>query len=103
MLGDTPVKNYPDSHHQLCYFSASDIITFLRAETIRVRAARLGFAPEDTGTHSLRFGGAMAMHIVGVPYHTLMGIGRWHLLVFMVYIQQQISSFSASILVRTSQ
>ena len=34
-------------------------------------ADRLGFSPEDVGTHSLCSGGAMGMHIVGVPDRTL--------------------------------
>ena len=42
------------------------------------------------------------MHITGVPYQTLMDIGRWRSLGFMVYIQQQISSFSRGVLVRMS-
>ena len=52
--------------------------------------ARLGFASEDVGARSLRSGGAMATHITGVPDQTLVAIGWWHSLGFMVYIQQQI-------------
>ena len=64
--------------------------------------ARLGFAPEDVGGHSLRSGGAVAMHIVNIPDRTLMAIRRWRLLGFMVYIQQQISSFNTGVSVRMS-
>ena len=64
--------------------------------------ARLGFAPEDVGTLSLRSGGAMAMHLANFPDRTLAATGRWHLLGFVVYIQQQISSFSTGVLVRKS-
>ena len=42
------------------------------------------------------------MHIADVPDWTLMAIGWWRLLVFMVYIQQQISLFSTGVLVRMS-
>ena len=45
----------------------------------------------------------MDIHIAGVPDRTLMAIGQWHLLGFMVYIQQQISSFSAGFLVKMSE
>ena len=68
----------------------------------RVGAARLEFASEDVRTHSLSSGGAMAMHIANVPDQALMDIGRWHFLVLMVYIQQQISSFRTGVLVRMS-
>ena len=63
-------------------------------------AARLGFSPEDIGTHSLRSGRAMDMQTVGISDQTLIAIIQWRLLLFMVYIQQQISSFSVGVSVR---
>ena len=72
----TPVSDYPDSHQGLRSVSALEIITVLWVNTTRIGAARLGFDPEDVGLHSLRSGGAMAMHIDGVPDRTLMGIGQ---------------------------
>ena len=75
-LGATPVSDYPDSHDRLRYVSASDIIAVLRADTIRVGAARLDFAPEDVGTHSLCSCRAMAVHINGVPDRTLVDISQ---------------------------
>ena len=87
----------------LCSVSASDIIAVLWAETIRIGAARLHFAPEDVRTHSLRSGEAMATHLAGAPDWTLMAIGRWRSLGFMVYIQQQISSFSAGFSAKMSR
>ena len=92
----TPVSDY-STPQDLCSISASSIITVVRAECKCVGAAQLGFAPEDVGTHSPPSGGAMAMHIADVPDRTLMAIGRWRLLRFMVYIQQQISSFSTGV------
>ena len=44
----------------------------------------------------------MAMHIANVPDWTLMVIGRWRSLGFMVYTQQQISLFSMGVSVRMS-
>ena len=100
--GATPVSDYPTAQG-LCSVSASDIIAVLRAETIHVGAARLGFAPEDVGMHSLRSDGAMAMHLANVPDWTLMAIGWWRSLVFVVYIQQHISSFSVGVSVKMSR
>ena len=82
--------------------STSNIISVMRAGWKRVGAARLGFTPKDIVTYSLRSGGATTMHIAGVPYRTLMDIGWWHSLGFLVYIQQQISSFSTGVSVRMS-
>ena len=98
----TPVGEYL-TNQGLRLVSASDITAVLQAEKIRGRAARLGFAPEDVRTHTLRSGGSMIMHIAGIPDQTLMAIGRWRSLGFMAYIQQLISSFSAGVLVKISQ
>ena len=99
--GATPIRNYPTAQG-LRSVSASDIITVLWAETIWVRAARISFSPEDVGTHSLRSGRAMAMHLADVSDRNLMAIGQWRSLGFMVYMQQQISSFSAGVSVKVS-
>ena len=58
-------------------------------------AARLGFSPEDVGTHSLCSYRAMAMHIAGVPYQTLMTIRRWLLLGFTTDLILQCRHLSA--------
>ena len=99
--GATPVSNYPTAQG-ICSVSASDIIAVLQVETIWVGAARIGFDSEDVGTHSLCSGGAMAMYLANVTDRILMAVRWWRLLGFMVYIQQQISSFSAGVLVKMS-
>ena len=45
----------------------------------------------------------MDMRITGVPDQTPTTIGWWRLLGFMVYIQHQISSFSAGVSVHMSK
>ena len=65
----------------------------------KLGAARLGFSPMDVGAHSLRSGISISVHIDDVLDQTLMVIGWWHWLVFVVYIQQQILLFSTGILV----
>ena len=45
----------------------------------------------------------MAMHMAGVPDHRLVAIYRWFSLRFIVYIKQQISSFSSGVLVHMIQ
>ena len=97
----TTVSDYP-TPQGLCLVSAYIIITILRVECDRVGAARLGFVPEDVRTHSFCSGGATTMHLVNTPDQTLMAIGRWRSLGFMVYIQQQIYLFSMGVSVRMS-
>ena len=98
----TPISDYP-SDYGFCSVSASNITAVIRAECLRVGAAILVFALEDAGTHSLRSGGAIATHLANVPDRTLMAIDRWRSLGFMVYIQQQILSFSTGVYVKMSQ
>ena len=97
----TPVSEY-SSPQGLRSVSASIIIAVVRSECRRVGDTQLGFFPEDAGAHSLCSGGDTSMHIDGVPDQTLMAIGWWRLLGFIVYIQQQISSFSTGVSVRMS-
>ena len=99
--GSTSVSDYPTAQG-FRLVSALYIIAVLWADTIQVGAARLGFVPEDVRTPSLRSVGAMAMHLANVPDWTLMAIGWWRSLVFVVCIQQQISSFSAGVSVQMS-
>ena len=98
----TPISDYP-SDHGLRSVSSSNIIVVIRDECLRVGAARLGFFPEDIGTHSFRSSRAMAMHLANVPNRTLVAIVRCRSLGFMVYIQQQISSFSTGFTVKVTQ
>ena len=100
--GATPVSDYTPVQ-RIRSVSTLDIIAVLWSDTIRVGAARLEFTPEDVWMHSLRSGGAMAMHIMGVPDRTLMDIGRWRSLRFRFYVQQQISSFRDGVSVKMSQ
>ena len=98
----TPISDYP-SNHGFRSVNASNIIAVIRAKCLQVGAAILGIALDDVGTHSIHSGGAMAIHLVNVPDWTLISIGRWQSLGFMVYIQQQISSFSMGVSVKMRQ
>ena len=71
----TPISNFPHDHG-LHSVRAYKTIAGIRAKCVQVGAARLGFASEDVGMHSLRSGGDMAMYLVDRPDQTLMGIGR---------------------------
>ena len=62
------------------------IISVIRAEIGRVGAARLRSPQEEVWTHYLCSIRATAMHVVKFLDWTLMTIGRWRSLGFMVYI-----------------
>jgi hypothetical protein len=51
--------------------------TLIRKAVVDMGTERLGFTPEDCGTHLIRSAAARAMHMAGVPAYTIMLIGRW--------------------------
>jgi hypothetical protein len=52
------------------------MITLIRKAIADMRTERLGFTPEDRGTHSVRSAAAMAMHMASVPAYTILTIGH---------------------------
>ena len=87
----TPVSDYRNAQG-LHSVSASNIISVIRAANQQVGTSILGLTPKEVGKQSLRSGGVTAMHITGVPDGTLIDIGWWRLIGFMVCIQHQISN-----------
>jgi hypothetical protein len=59
-----------------------------------LRRARLGYGPSCFGTHSIRCGAAMAMHLGGCATFVIMITGRWKSAAFMEYVREQIAQFS---------
>ena len=53
-----------------------------------------GLPEKSVGSHSLRAGGAMAMHFNGVSDNTIKKMSRWTSDIFLMYIHKQISAFS---------
>jgi len=56
-----------------------------------------GFPLTSVSSHSLRAGGAMAMHLNNVDRDTIRKMGRWSSDTFLMYIHEQISAFSSGI------
>ena len=63
-LGNSNTPHYSTAQG-LYSTSASNIISVIRTETCQVGATRLGFFPEDAGTHYLCSVVSIAMHIAG--------------------------------------
>jgi hypothetical protein len=62
----------------------------------------LGYTPNDVSSHSLRAGGAMAMHLNGVDANTIRKMGRWKSDTFLMYIHEQISAFATGVSIKMS-
>jgi hypothetical protein len=56
-----------------------------------------GFQVAQISSHSLRAGGAMALHLNNIPTHTIRKMGRWSSDTFLDYIHEQIAVFSAGL------
>lgn len=64
---------------------------------------RFGLHLRHVGSHSLRAGGAMAMHLSGVKYDVIKKMGRYSSNTFLMYIHEQISALSAGVSTQMSQ
>jgi hypothetical protein len=91
----TPIL--PLAGGNLGYLTGHQVRARLRLAAGRISADRLGFNPEEIGTHSICSGSAMAMYLAGVPAFTIMLIGRWSSDAFLRYIRRQIQEFSAGV------
>jgi hypothetical protein len=93
----TFVNAYLTTGGKLGYLTGDQVRARLRLAAGRIGADRLGFAPTEIGTHSIRSGSAMAMYLAGVPAFTIMLIGRWSSDAFLRYIRRQVQEFSAGV------
>ncbi|KAG7353946.1 hypothetical protein IV203_003302 [Nitzschia inconspicua] len=75
----------------------TDITTALKNTVQVLGLSRYNITPADISSHSLRAGGAMALHLGGVPAHTIKILVRWSSDTFLLYIQEQITGFSAGL------
>ena len=53
-----------------------------------------GINPEQVGAHSLRAGGALALHLAKTKPHNIRKMGRWKSDAFLSYLHAQIACFS---------
>jgi hypothetical protein len=82
---------------------AADINRMVKSAARALGLDAKGFPPESVSSHSLRAGGAMAMHLNHVDRDTIRKQGRWSSDTFLMYIHEQISAFSAGLSTKMSQ
>jgi hypothetical protein len=75
----------------------SDINCAFKAAVTKLDMKQNGFQVAQITSHSLRAGGAMALHLNNVPTHTIRKIGRWSSEMFLDSIHEQIAVFSAGL------
>jgi hypothetical protein len=93
----------PDNPGKFVQVTGKEMTTLIRKAVADMGTERLGFKPEECGTHSIRSAAAMAMHMAGVPVYTIMLIGRWSSDAFLVYLRTQVMQFTQHISVRMTK
>ena len=76
---DTPIYYSFHAYNQATPVSSDRINTTLEkaADTLGFFTPAIGYTKRDISSHSLRAGGARAMHLNEVPILAIMKIGRW--------------------------
>jgi hypothetical protein len=82
--------------------TAQNINDTLKLAAREIGLYQLGFTPGDISSHSLRAGGAMAMHLNGIDANTIRKMGRWKSDTFLMYIHEQISAFATGVSTKMS-
>ena len=90
---DTTV-NYVQINGKPAYVNAKDVMNLIRFTVAVIGKEKLGFAPEDVGTHSIRSSFAMFLHLQKVDPDRIMLQGRWRSRAFLDYIRPQVEAFS---------
>jgi integrase len=74
--------------------NSSQITSTLRKAVKALNLETQGITPSLISSHSLRAGGATALHLNGFDTKTIQIMGRWSSDTFLTYIHHQISAFS---------
>ena len=99
---NTYLYNYYKVPNHSKYVDQQQINTAIKDAADKIGLHKLGYDRSDVSSHSLRAGGAMAMHLNGVPTNTIQKIGRWRSQTFLMYIHKQISALAAGVSLKMS-
>ena len=88
---------FTDHRRYKSHIVEKNINDALKRTVVALNLVASGFPPDAISSHSLRAGGAMAMHLNGVSPVTIRKQGRWSSDTFLMYIHEQISAFSKGV------
>ena len=91
---NTPVYTYWNPKGDTRKVHATDITQAIRTAATDMTLDQYGIAIAQVSSHSLRSAGAMALHLAGVPAHTIRLMGRWKSDAFLSYLHTQLSCFT---------
>ena len=82
---------------------AQDMNKLVKSAVSLLGLDKKGFPPAAVSSHSLRAGGAMAMHLNNIDRDKIRKQGRWSSDTFLMYIHEQISAFSSGLSIKMSK
>ena len=85
---------------KLLEFTQDDLLSSFRSNVASIGEEKLGFKPEDIGTHSNRCSAVMAMFMDNTPVYMIMLMGRGSSNAFLKYIPRQVLEFSKGMSIR---
>ena len=102
---EMPIYTYYNGSGRAYGITQGAINTAVRtaAKDIGLFSAKNGYNKSDVSSHSLRAGGALAMHLARVSIQQIKIQGRWKSNTFENYIHEQISAFSAGLSTKMSR
>ena len=93
----TPLGTYFDKQNQAKAIRSQAISETIKTAAREMQLERYGIPPHKVSSHSLRAGGAMALHLAGKPSHVIQKMGRWTSNTYLTYIHAQISCLSTGL------
>ena len=97
------IATYFDQNRaQLWVLPPTSINTTLKQAVTELLLHPHGITADQVSSHSLRAGGATALHLNGVDAKTIQILGRWSSDTFLTYIHNQLSAFSHGLSTRMS-
>ena len=91
---DTPISTYWTKQGTPKKVTSATITETIRKAATDINLAEFGINPKQLSSHSLRSGGAMALHLGGASDSTIRKMGRWKSDAFLTYLHAQISCFN---------
>ncbi|EJK46488.1 hypothetical protein THAOC_34841, partial [Thalassiosira oceanica] len=88
---DWPIYKFFDGS-TFSNITSKEVLIDIRASVAAIGFDRLGYSPDDVGTHSVRSvrsSFAMMLYLAREPIYTIMLLGRWSSNAFLAYIEKQ--------------
>ena len=91
---DIMLGSYFERNKSIKSITSYLVNTAVRAAARHLNLEQQGLQEKSITSHSLRAGGAMALHLAGASDNTVKKMGRWSTDTFLMYIHEQIAVFS---------